>query len=215
MRQTGAGFVWLWLAIALTGCATHQSASPFIIRRGHGPLDAGHLVSSKLDRRKIEDASRQAQAERAATRERAPLSIEGIDPLLRDAIASLGRHESPEAHIAVAVNYWRLRVYDAAFDHYSDALRLDPKNATALDGRARVWRHWGMMEPALLDIHRALYYAQGRPDLMNTLGTILEAAGQCSEAHEAYEGAVKLDPSATWAKSNLDRLRCAPPNPGS
>jgi tetratricopeptide (TPR) repeat protein len=215
VRQTGRGFVWLWLAISLTGCAAHQSASPFIIRSGHGSLEAGRTVSSKIDRRKIEDASRKALAERAASRALVPLSIEGVDPPLRDALAALGRQESPDSHIAVAMNYWRLRVYDAAFDHYSAAIRLDPKNATALDGRARVWRHWGMTEPALLDIHRALYYSQGRPDLMNTLGTILEAAGQCSEAHEAYEGAVKLDPSATWAKSNLDRLQCAPPIPGS
>src|SRR5262245_45056727 len=147
VRRTGAGFVWLWLAVALTGCATRQPASPFIIRSGHGPLEAGRFASSKLDRRKIEDASRQALAERAATRARVPLSIEGADPLLRDALAAVGRRESPDSHIAVAMNYWRLRVYDAAFDHYSEALRLDPKNATALDGRARVWRHWGMTEP--------------------------------------------------------------------
>ena len=38
--------------------------------------------------------------------------------------------------------------------------------------------------------------------------SILESAGQCVEARAAYLAALKLDPSAEWAKSNLARLSC-------
>jgi tetratricopeptide (TPR) repeat protein len=196
------------LAGALTGCATRPPSTPFIVRSGHGPLDAGHTVPIKPARRaEIERAGREAQAARAAERQPVP-AIEHLDARLRTALAALGHHESADTHIGVAVNYWRLGVYDAAFDQYSDALRLEPKNATALDGRARIWRHWGITEFALNDIHRAMFYAPERADLRNTLGTILEAAGQCQEASRAYAAALKLDPSAGWAKSNLDRLSC-------
>ena len=81
----------------------------------------------------------------------------------------------------------------------------------AWDGRARVWRHWGLTQYALSDVHRAIFYGPGRPEALNTLGTILEQAGQCDEAREAYSKALKLDPSAEWAKTNLDRLECNPP----
>jgi tetratricopeptide (TPR) repeat protein len=199
----------LGLSLALAGCAARQPANRFIIRNGHGPIDGGRSVPmKKADHRRIEQASREAVAKRAAERPEALPSIERLDKPLREALAALGRQETPAAHLAVAQNYWRLRVYDAAFDHYSDALTLDPKNVVALDGRARVWRHWGMTGPALSDVHRALYYGPNRPDALNTLGTILEAAGQCAGARDAYARAASVDPAATWAKSNLDRLHC-------
>jgi len=141
-------------------------------------------------------------------------SIEGLDPSLRDALASLARRPTPEAHIAVARNYWRVGVFDAAFDHFSHALVLDPKNVDAWDGRARVWRHWRMTGFSLSDVHRAIFYGSKRPEAMNTLGTILEQAGQCVEARSAYANAVKIDPSAAWAKSNFERLQCGVSNAG-
>ena len=103
-------------------------------------------------------------------------------------------------------------MFDAAFDHFSDAIRLEPKNVTAWEGRARVWRQWGMTTLALSDVHRARYFGPDRPDVLNTLGTILESAGQCSGAREAYAGALKLDPNADWARDNMARLEHVGPN---
>ena len=193
--------------VSATGCASRSTSSPFIIKNGSGPVDVGHGVGfKKIDRGQIERARREALARRAAAAPEQLRSIEGTDVALRNALAALGQLESAAAHVAVAQQYWRLHVYDAVYDHYTDAIRLEPRNVTALDGRARVWRQWHMTEPALSDAHRARYFGPERPDVLNTLGTILEQAGQCGAARDAYASALKLDPSATWAKDNLVRL---------
>jgi tetratricopeptide (TPR) repeat protein len=193
--------------VSVTACATRSTSSPFIIQKGSGPVDVGHGVGfKKIDRGQIERARREALAHRAAAAPTQLRSIEGTDVALRNALAALGQRESAAAHVAVAQQYWRLHVYDAVYDHYSDAIRLEPRNVTAWDGRARVWRQWRMTEPALSDVHRARYFGPERPDVLNTLGTILEQAGQCGAARDAYASALKLDPSADWAKDNLVRL---------
>jgi len=193
--------------VSATGCASRSTSSPFIIKKGSGPVDVGHGVGfKKIDRGQIERARREALAHRAAAAPAQLRSIEGTDVALRNALAALGQRESAAAHVAVAQQYWRLHVYDAVYDHYTDAIRLEPRNVTALDGRARVWRQWHMTEPALSDAHRARYFGPERPDVLNTLGTILEQAGQCGAARDAYASALKLDPSAAWAKDNLVRL---------
>ena len=193
--------------VSATGCASRSTSSPFIIKKGSGPVDVGHGVGfKKIDRGQIERARREALARRAAAAPEQLRSIEGTDVALRNALAALGQQESAAAHVAVAQQYWRLHVYDAVYDHYTDAIRLEPRNVTALDGRARVWRQWHMTEPALSDAHRARYFGPERPDVLNTLGTILEQAGQCGAARDAYASALKLDPSAAWAKDNLVRL---------
>lgn len=193
--------------VSATGCASRSTSSPFIIKNGSGPVDVGHGVGfKKIDRGQIERARREALARRAAAAPEQLRSIEGTDVALRNALAALGQLESAAAHVAVAQQYWRLHVYDAVYDHYTDAIRLEPRNVTALDGRARVWRQWHMTEPALSDAHRARYFGPERPDVLNTLGTILEQAGQCGAARDAYASALKLDPSAAWAKDNLVRL---------
>jgi tetratricopeptide (TPR) repeat protein len=193
--------------VSATACASRSTPNPFIIQKGSGPVDVGHGVGlKKIDRGQVERARREALAHRAAAAPQQLRSIEGTDVALRDALAALGHHESAAAHVAVAQQYWRLHVYDAVYDHYSDAIRLEPRNVTAWDGRARVWREWRMTEPALSDVHRARYFGPGRPDVLNTLGTILEQAGQCGAARDAYASALKLDPSAAWANDNLVRL---------
>jgi len=193
--------------VSATGCASRSTSSPFIIKNGSGPVDVGHGVGfKKIDRGQVERARREALARRAAAAPEQLRSIEGTDVALRNALAALGQLESAAAHVAVAQQYWRLHVYDAVYDHYTDAIRLEPRNVTALDGRARVWRQWHMTEPALSDAHRARYFGPERPDVLNTLGTILEQAGQCGAARDAYASALKLDPSAGWAKDNLVRL---------
>jgi len=147
-------------------------------------------------------------AKRGADRPAALRSIEQVDPKLRESLAVLARGATPATHVAVAANYWRLRVYDAAYTHYDDAVRLDKKDAAALEGRARVWRQWGLNTWALSDVHRSLFYEPKNPEALNTLGTILQQAGQCVEARTAYAAALRLKPDADWARENLGRLIC-------
>jgi len=206
----------LSLALLLPACAAREPSSRFIIRSGHGPIDAGQLpTQSKSQRQDIEHVRREALAKRAAERPAALPSIERLDLGLRESLAALGRQETPEGHIRVARNYSRVGIYDAAFDQYSDALAIDRRNVVAWDERARVWRHWGITDLALSDVHHAIFYGPDEAAPRNTLGTILEAAGQCSGAREAYADALKRNPDATWARENLSRLVCEKTNPGN
>lgn len=125
---------------------------------------------------------------------------------LRDALAALKSGESAAARLLVAREYHRLQVFDAAITHFDASLALEPRNAEAYDGRARVWRDSGLLGRALSDANRAVYYAPRSPAARNTLGTILEALGQFVEARRAYERALQLEPTAAYADANLRAL---------
>ena len=193
-------------AMAAGGCAARAVSSPFIIREGHGPIEIEGPPVQAMSRDAVMRAEREALAERAKQPRRVIPSIEQKDPGLRRALARLQHEPGPSAHVDVGVAYHRVGVLDAAFDQFSQAIALDPRNVAALDGRARLWRDWGLMAPALADAHRARYFAPGRAEVLNTLGTILERAGQCDVARGAYRQAVALDEHAAWARQNLARL---------
>lgn len=159
-----------------------------------------------MDRDALDRARREALAQRAAEPRAKLPSIEGADPALREALAGLGHRPSPAAHVAVGLEYERLGIRDLAFDHYSDALRLDPEYAPAWDRRARLWRDWYMIALALGDAHRGAYFAPESGEAQNTLGTVLESAGQCEAALSAYRKALVLAPGAGWASENVERL---------
>lgn len=161
---------------------------------------------TEVDRDAIERARREALAQRAAEPKAKLPSVEGSDPALREALAALGRRPSPAAHVTVGLAYERFGIRDLAFDHYSDALRLDPEYAPAWDRRARLWRDWHMIAQALGDAHRAAYFAPQSGEAQNTLGTVLELAGQCEAALSAYRKALALAPDASWARENVERL---------
>ena len=188
------------------GCATRQASSPFIIRQGHGPIEIEGPPVKVISRDAVARAERAALAERARQPPRKTPLIEQRDLALRRALSLLDQEPSAAAHVAVAVAYHRLLVLDAAFDQFSLAIALEPRNAAAWDGRARLWRDWGLIVPALADAHRARYFAPQRADTLNTLGTILERAGQCDGARRAYRNAIGLDDRAAWARQNLARL---------
>jgi Flp pilus assembly protein TadD len=189
------------------GCAARQSSSPFIIRQGRGPIEIEGPALKPISREAVARAEQQALAERAKKPPaKMASSVEQRDAGLRTALQSLLRKPSAASHVSVAVAYQRLGVRDAAFEQYSQALVFDARNIDALDGRARIWRDWGVIAPALADAHRARYFAPQRADVMNTLGTILERAGECNGARKAYRDAIAIDDRAVWARRNLARL---------
>ena len=128
-RRPAVGAIGLALPLVATlaGCATYTTtSSPYIIKKGSGPVDAGHGVEQpKFDRGKIERAARDAQAQRAAQRPEPPASVERLDPVLRDVLAALERAPSANAHVDVGQQYLRLKIYDAAYDQFSQAIRQD------------------------------------------------------------------------------------------
>jgi Flp pilus assembly protein TadD len=106
-------------------------------------------------------------------------------------------------HRAVAAQYLRHGIKDVAHEHFSAAVKLDPRDAAAWDGLARIWRDWGFSNAALPDATRAVYFAPHSPVVHNTLGTVLQALGRRAEARAEYERALALDATAVYALTNL------------
>ena len=146
-------------AMLSSACASRTAPSPFVKKGGAGFIDVGGArAPTPVAQADIDRSTREAVAKRAAERP-APLpSIEGRDVALGAAIAALGKEPSATAHLRVATEYMRVGVRDVAFDHYTDALRLEPRNVAAFDGRARLWRDVGILAPALADAHRAKFF---------------------------------------------------------
>ena len=133
-------------------------------------------------------------------------TIESHGPGLAAALLQLAAVPTAEHHRAVADEYRRLQILDAAFDHLSAATRLNPRDAAAYDARARIWRDWGHPQLGHADSARAVFYAPRSAAAHNTRGTLLAAAGLKEEAPREFEAALALDPSAAFARTNLCRL---------
>jgi tetratricopeptide (TPR) repeat protein len=133
-------------------------------------------------------------------------TAESTHPELRNALASLQREVSAAAHLRVAHAYVGARVYDLALDHFDQALQIDSRLAGAYDGRARVWRDWHFLGPALADATHAVYFAPRSPEARNTMGTVLAALHDRTAAAAAFRCALALDPDASYAQANLSRL---------
>jgi tetratricopeptide (TPR) repeat protein len=130
-------------------------------------------------------------------------TVEAHDPALAGALLGLRLAPSAEQHRAVAAEYRRLRIDDAAFDHLTAAMRLNPRDATAYDERARIWRDWGYPDLGMADSARAVYYAPASAAAHNTRGTLLAALGEMDLARKEFRTALDLDRGATFAARNL------------
>lgn len=130
-------------------------------------------------------------------------TVEAQDPELTAALAELAVIGEPAQHRRVAERFRQLKILDAAYDHFARARTLDPTDAAAHDGLARIWRDWGFPHLGLGDASRSVYYAPTWAPAHNTLGTILAALGRAEEARRAYEHARALDPGAAYIRSNL------------
>jgi Flp pilus assembly protein TadD len=151
---------------------------------------------------KLRALSVRAPARAAATRTFA-LTVEAQDPELAAVLLEMKVLPSAEQHLRAATRYRQLEILDAAYDHYQLALHLDPQNAEAYGGLARIWRDWGFPHLGLGDASRSVYYAPLSAAAHNTLGTILAALGRGAEARAAYQRALELDRRAAYALSNL------------
>jgi Tfp pilus assembly protein PilF len=130
-------------------------------------------------------------------------TVEAGDPALGAALAVAEIRPSAPAHRAVAAEYARLGILDKAHEHLSAAVAVDPRDAAAWDGLARIWRDWGLPHLGVIDAHRAVYFAPRSPVVHNTFGTLLQSLGHRAEARTWFERALELDPTATYALNNL------------
>ncbi len=142
------------------------------------------------------------EAARRAPRATLP-TLESTDASLSSALIALAVRDTAAAERRVAERYLQLGVLDLASDHYARACKLNPTDAVAYDGLARIWRDWGFPALGLGDATRAAYYAPTWAPAHNTLGTLLTELGHRAEARSEYERAIAAEPRAAYALSNL------------
>ena len=191
------------IVCGLTSCASRRASglTDRLIVQGEpalnipGPPAPGRPTLDPALRKQLRDAVPPA-------RDPVP-TIERLDAGLAEASAALQAQPTAEHHWRVAEAYRRLHVLDAAYDHFSDALRLDPKAAAAFDGRARVWRDSGFPQAGLADAYRAIAHAPSSAIPYNTLGTLYWSLGDTHAARLAFEQALAHDPAAVYAVRNL------------
>jgi tetratricopeptide (TPR) repeat protein len=174
---------------ALRSPSAHDAA-------GGKPDEAGALSEYIVS---VQRAMAVARVPRAAAAAR----LEERDADLFALRAAVQVAPTAERHRVLAEAYARRGVLDAAFDHFTAALKLSPKDGPAYEGRARIWRDWGSPQMGLGDAHRAIYRMSSLPGPHNTLGTLLVKMGQFKEARKAFREALARSPRADYALNNL------------
>jgi tetratricopeptide (TPR) repeat protein len=193
--------------VPLGACAAHDGSSSPFVKKGRGFIDVGGAPSdaqAKVGREALRRAAADAAAKRAA-QPKLP-TIEDRDPALGAALRDLANGPTLARHLKVAVEYRRVGVHDQAYEHFTAALVLEPRNVAAHEGRARLLRDVGLPGLALTDAHWARFLDPKSAEVRNTLGTILEGQGHCAEALAEYREAARLKPGAEWAHTNVARL---------
>lgn len=189
--------VCLVLIVGAVGCAT-RSRPP---TPGSAPMvraDEKTGDSLAVFIGKVRAKSEQARPVAAHVR-----TVEASDPEMTAALLGVSARPTAANHRAVAAQYVRLGILDQAHEHLAAAVALDPKDAAAWDGLARIWRDWGFPHLALSDAYRAVYHAPDSPAVHNTLGTVLQALGRRTAARAQFEQALALDVTAAYALNNL------------
>jgi tetratricopeptide (TPR) repeat protein len=186
----------------LAGCSARgpRAATPPSVAAKAGAADPSTSGSLSEYIQKIRHLSANAKP---VTSKDAAETLEARDPALAAELLLLRSAPTAEHHRQIAEHYRDRGVLDLAYQHFNDALALNPRDAAAYEGLARVWRDWNLPELAVGDAHRATFYAPQSASARNTFGTIMQALGQYSEAKAAYELASWLDPSAAYAVNNL------------
>jgi Tfp pilus assembly protein PilF len=194
--------------VAAVGCAARPPSrmSDYLIKQGNPavdfggpPLDADPAASVAALRQKAIDALPKGKVVASA-------EAEVTDPRLRQRLEALKAAPSAAAHRDVALEYRRMGVLDAAYDHLSSAIRLDDQDASAYDLRARIWRTWKMSALGIADARKAVELEPRSAPAWNTLGLLLEDSAEPDGAGRALLTALTFEEEAPYAWVNLCRL---------
>ncbi|MGB4101810.1 MAG: tetratricopeptide repeat protein [Alphaproteobacteria bacterium] len=112
-----------------------------------------------------------------------------------------------EAHIALGGVLQAMHAWEDARRHYQTAARLQPDNPALLNDMALVERRLGHLSAAYTAAMQGLRLAPAMPELHNTRGQILRAAGYPDAACSAFAAAAAHDPGLADAGIN-EALAC-------
>ncbi len=132
----------------------------------------------------------------------------GLYPL---AIADFEKTLSLDDHAAglhsnLGVAYFYQGEYKKAIDHYNKEIQQTPDSYFAYFNRSICWSNLGKLEQSLADVEKTLAI---KPDLYQAVcfkGDVLAEMKKFARAKSAYEQAMKLDPSQTYAGDRLAEL---------
>ncbi len=119
---------------------------------------------------------------------------------------SISAQPTSEAYNQRGIAYYDKKDWDRAIADYTEAIRLDPRNAEALNNRAWTKYIAGRPSDALTDADAALRIARDKAYIWDTRGHINEALGQKQSAISDYRKAIELDPNLKSSRDNLERL---------
>jgi Flp pilus assembly protein TadD len=191
--------------LAAGGCASGGSATlaQKFVRQGTPAVDLGGTRPDSF-RTKVKAPPQHASISSVASRvSSGASSIEAVQPALRDALFRLRFEPTVANHIEVARVYRRLGIMDTAYDYLKEGLAINGNDPVAYDALARHWRDWGQPGEGLTLAYRAVALAPEWSTAHNTLGTLLFALGQRTEARKRFEMALGLQPGAPWVLQNL------------
>ncbi len=191
------------VALAVTLLAGCAARGPRAAAPPSAAVDAADLSIAGSLSEYIQKVRHLSANAKPVTSKDAAETLETRDPGLAAELLLLRSAPTAENHRQIAEHYRDRGVLDLAYQHFNDALALNPRDAAAYEGLARVWRDWGLPQLAVGDAHRATFYAPQSASARNTFGTIMQALGQYSDAKASYELASWLDPKAAYAVNNL------------
>ncbi len=129
-----------------------------------------------------------------------PLAIADFEKTL-----SLDEHAAG-LHSNLGVAYFYQGEYQKAIEHYNQEIQYTPDSYFAYFNRSICWSNLGNLKQSLADVEKTLSI---KPDLYQAVcfkGDILVEMKKFVQAKSAYEQAIKLDASQTYARDRLAEL---------
>ena len=119
---------------------------------------------------------------------------------------SINQQPTAAAYTNRGIAFYDEAAIDKSIADYTEAIRLDPKNAEAFNNRAWTRYKTGDLKTSLEDADKAVELSANQSYVWDTRGHVHEALGNRSLAVRDYRQAVALDPSNAESKSGLERL---------
>ncbi|KAM3146172.1 hypothetical protein pb186bvf_001829 [Paramecium bursaria] len=117
----------------------------------------------------------------------------------------------PELHIARGIinllislgdSYWSLEQFQDAINAYNDAIKIDPENKQAMNGKGLVYLELKDIQKSIKWFDKAIKFDPNYPSPYNNKGNAYREAKDYDKALEFYEKALNLDPKYIDALDN-------------